>query len=214
MTQPYAAGGLLSNVDDLAAWNQALLAGRLIGRETLETAWTAHELPDGTSTGYGYGWSIGESHGRRMVHHDGDIDGFSADGVLFPEEGLLVTILTNSEVFERRPGPLTSRIAALALGRAHGKPKAISIDPELLDQYAGEYELEPGFTVRFFRDGDRFMSQGTGEPAVEIFPESETRFFLEVSDAKGEFVMDEAGKVTGYVLTLNGRTLHAKRIGN
>ena len=212
MTQPYAAGGLLSNVDDLAAWNEALLDGTLIRRETLEKAWTTHELPDGSATGYGYGWSVGELEGRRMVTHDGDINGFSSDGILFPEERMFVTILTNSEVFERRPNPLASRIAALALGVSSAEPRAISIDPELLDQYAGEYELAPGFTVRFFRDGDHFMSQGTGEPAVEIFPESETRFFLEISDAKGEFVRDEAGKVTGYVLSLNGRTLHAKRI--
>jgi CubicO group peptidase (beta-lactamase class C family) len=214
LTQPYAAGGLLSNVDDLATWNEALLSGRLIERETLEMAWTAFELPDGSSTGYGYGWSIADSDGRRMVAHDGDIDGFSSDGILCPEERMFVTILTNSGVFERRPGPLVSRIAALALGTAQGKPKAISIHPELLDQYAGEYELEPGFSIRFFRDGDRFMSQGTGEPAVEIFPESETRFFLEVSDAKGEFVRDETGNVTGCVLTLGERTLHLKRMAN
>lgn len=77
MTQPYAAGSLLSSVDDLAAWNQALLAGRLIERKTLETAWTAHRLKDGTSTGYGYGWSVGEFDGHRMITHDGDINGFA-----------------------------------------------------------------------------------------------------------------------------------------
>ncbi len=214
MTQPYAAGGLLSNVDDLASWNQALLGGRLVKRETLERAWMAHELPDGSSTGYGYGWSIGQREGRQVVHHDGDIDGFAAEGILFPEEGLFVTILTNSEVDERRPGPLASRIAALALGTPQAEPRAISIDPALLDQYAGEYELAPGFTVRFFREGTRFLSQGTGEPAVEIFPASETKFFSEASEATLEFVRDEAGKVTGYVLTMNGRTLHARRIGN
>jgi len=214
MTQPYAAGGLLSNLDDLAAWNQALLGNALIKRETLEKAWTAHELPDGSSTGYGYGWSIGEREGRRVVHHDGDIDGFAADGILFPEQRLFVAILTNSEVDERRPGRLASRIAALALGTPWAGPRAISIDPALLDEYAGEYELAPGFTVRFFREGTRFLSQGTGEPAVEIFPESETRFFSEISEATLEFVRDEAGTVTGYVLTLSGRTLHASRIGN
>lgn len=214
MAQPYAAGGLVSDVDDLAAWNRALLGGTLIARETLEKAWTAHVLPDGSSTGYGYGWSIGERAGRRTVHHDGDIDGFAADGILFPEQGLFVTILTNSDVHERRPNPLASRIAALALGTPPAERRTISIDPALLDEYAGEYELAPGFSVRFFREGSRFLSQGTGEPAVEIFPESETRFFTDTSEATLEFVRDEAGKVTGYVLNLNGRTLHASRIGN
>jgi len=213
MTQPYAAGSLLSNVDDLAAWNQALLAGMLIKRETLEKAWTAHKLKDGTSTGYGYGWSVGESYGCRIVTHNGDINGFVADGILFPEEKLFVSILTNSEVGGREPGPCVSRIAALALGKPYGEPKAISIDPKMFDEeYAGEYELAPGFTVTVFRDGTRFMSQGTGEPAFEIFAESETRFFLKVADGKVDFIKDETGKVTGIVLIQRGRTIPAKRI--
>jgi CubicO group peptidase (beta-lactamase class C family) len=212
MTQPYAAGSLLSNVDDLAAWNQALLEGRLIKRETLERAWTAYKLKDGTSTGYGYGWSIGESFGTRIIFHDGDINGFSSAGILFPEERLIIVLLSNREASEFRPDRIASRIAALVLGKSFSEPKAVSIDPEIFDQYVGEYELAPGFTVRIFRDGTRFMSQGTGEPAFEIFPETETRFFLKVGEGKAEFVKDEAGKVIEMVLTVRGRTIRAKRI--
>jgi len=212
MTQPYAAGSLLSNVDDLAAWNQALLAGRLIKRETLEKAWTAYKLKDGTLTGYGYGWSIGESFGTRVITHTGDINGFASSGILFPEETLFVALLTNREAGELRPDPIASRIAALALGKSSSEPKAVSIDPKIFDQYVGEYELAPGFTVRIFRDGTRFMSQGTGEPAFEIFPESETRFFLKAGEGKAEFVKDETGKVIEMVLILRGRTAKAKRI--
>jgi len=212
MTQPYAAGSLLSNVDDLAAWNQALLSGRLIKRETLEKAWTVCKLKDGTSTGYGYGWSIGESFGSRVITHDGDINGFASSGILFPEEKLFVALLTNSEAGELRPDPIASRIAALALGKSSSEPKAISIDPKIFDQYVGEYELAPGFTVRIFREGSRFMSQATGEPAFEIFPESKTRFFLKAGEGKGEFVKDETGKVIEMVLILRGRTVRAKRI--
>ncbi len=76
----------------------------------------------------------------------------------------------------------------------------------------GEYELAPGFTIRLFRDGRSLMSQGTGEPAVEILPESETRFFLKVADGKVEFVKDETGRVTGMLLLQKGRTVLARRI--
>jgi CubicO group peptidase (beta-lactamase class C family) len=213
MTQTYAAGSLLSSVDDLAAWNEALLAGKLIGRETLDKAWTAHRLKDGTTTGYGFGWSVGVSDGRRIITHDGDINGFSSEGYLIPEEKLFVTLLTNTEFDGREPRPRASRIAALALGKPDAEPKAVSIDAKMFDeQYAGEYELAPGFTVRLFRDGNRFMSQGTGEPAFEIFPESETSFFLKVADGKVGFLKDETGKVTGIVLIQGGRTIPAKRI--
>jgi hypothetical protein len=49
-------------------------------------------LTDGSSTGYGLGWSVGASDGDRFVTHDGDISGFTSDGILFPEEKLFVTI--------------------------------------------------------------------------------------------------------------------------
>ncbi len=66
--------------------------------------------------------------------------------------------------------------------------------------------------IKFFRRGDRFFTQATGQGAAEIFAESESRFFLKVVDGGVEFVKDAAGKVTGMVLTQNGQKLPAKRI--
>jgi D-alanyl-D-alanine carboxypeptidase len=213
MTQPYAAGSLLSTVDDLAAWNEALLAGKLIKRETLEKAWTDHKLKDGSATGYGYGWGVGAIDGKRMVSHSGGIPGFASDGILLPKERLQVILLTNSTLPARAPGRFTPTIAGLALGKPlPSERKAVAIDPKIFDQYAGEYELQPGFVIKFFRQGDKFMTQATGQGAIEIFPESETKFFLKVVDGQVEFVKDAAGKVTGMTLTQNGRALPAKRI--
>ena len=310
MTQPYAAGSLLTNVDDLAVWNDALLSGRLIKRESLERAWTPFKLKDGTSTGYGYGWTIGEYAGHRMIRHGGGIHGFTSDGILFPEDKLFVTVLTNSMIAARTPDKFSLRIAALALGKPIVEPKAVnipekdlaplagvyvnawkeeflvrvdgarveisgaeigrtvvvplspdifflegssarvefkrdtkgkplevvfsagygpvmrfartdkplpveqkpvSIDSRIFDQYAGEYEMAPGFIIKVFRDGARFMIQAPGQPALEIFAETETKFFLKVVDAQAEFIKDAAGKVTEMVFTQAGQQMKAKR---
>ncbi|MCX6560785.1 MAG: serine hydrolase [Candidatus Aminicenantes bacterium] len=213
MTQPYAAGSLLSNVDDLAAWNDALLAGKLIKRETLEKAWTPYKLKDGSSSGYGYGWSIGDYEGHRMIRHGGGINGFSTDGILFPEDKLFVTLLTNSAIPARAPEPYGMKIAAIALGKPMPETRtAITVDPKIFDPYVGEYELAPGFSIKFFRQGAKFMTQASGQAAFEIFPESETKFFLKVVDGQVEFVKDAAGKVTGMVLTQNGRKMPGQRL--
>jgi D-alanyl-D-alanine carboxypeptidase len=212
MTLPYAAGSLLSTVDDLAAWNEALPAGKLIKRETLEKAWTDYKLKDGSATGYGYGWMIGTFEGRRLITHGGGINGFMSDGLLLPEERLIVVILTNSTLPARAPGVFTAKIAGAALGKPIVEPKEVKIDPKIFDQYAGKYELQPGFLISFFRAGDRFMTQATGQGAAEIFAESETKFFLKVVDGSVEFVKDASGKVTGMVLTQGGRSMPAKRI--
>ena len=311
MALPFSAGSLLSNVDDLAVWNAALLAGKLIRRETLARAWTSYKLADGSSTGYGYGWGVSEYEGHRMIAHGGAIPGFTADGILFPDDKLFVTLLTNSTVGKRAPAPNNFRAAALALAKPYKEPAAVAmpekdlallagvyanawkeeflvrvdggkvtiagpeiprgeiyplsaslffiknsrtrvefarnakgepvevtlkpefgaplrfartakplpaerrsivLDPKIFDQYVGEYEIAPGFSIKFYRDGAKFMTQATGQAVIEIFAESETKFFLKVVDAQTEFVKDAAGKVTGLVLTQNGRQTPGKKI--
>jgi hypothetical protein len=66
--------------------------------------------------------------------------------------------------------------------------------------------------MRVFREGDKFMTQATGQPAFEIFPESETTFYPRAFVAKLTFVKDANGKVTGIRIDQNGRVTNGKRI--
>lgn len=90
--------------------------------------------------------------------------------------------------------------------------KTVVVDPALLDSYAGEYELQPGFTITFAREGDRFFTQATGQAKFELFAESTTKFFLKVVEAQVEFIADEAGKFNKMILYQGGRAMEAKRI--
>ena len=88
-----------------------------------------------------------------------------------------------------------------------GERKEVKVDPSLYDAYAGTYELSPAFAITVTREGDHLFAQATGQPKFEIFPESETRFFLKVVDAQVEFVRGPDGKVASLILHQNGRTL-------
>ena len=85
------------------------------------------------------------------------------------------------------------------------------VDPKLYDEYVGKYELTPTFALTVTREGDRLITQATGQGKVEIFPESETEFFLKVTDAQITFVKED-GKVTHLILHQNGRDTKAKRV--
>jgi D-alanyl-D-alanine carboxypeptidase len=85
------------------------------------------------------------------------------------------------------------------------------VDPALYDAYAGEYELSPGFILTVTREGDRLMTQATGQQKVEVFPSSETEFFLKVVDAQISFVRGPGGTVDQLVLHQGGRDMPAKR---
>jgi len=201
LTQPYAAGSLLSSVDDLAAWNSALLAGKLIKRETLELAWTPFNLADGTSTNYGYGWGVSAHEGRRMIEHGGGIPGFTSYGILFPEDKLCVIMLTNSIVPGRAPGPFAFKAAALALAKPYQEPKAADVPAAELAPLAGVYanKWNERFTVRV--TGTTVTISAPGISPTAVFPLSRDLFFLKDARARVEFTRDAGGRPVEVRLT-------------
>ena len=88
----------------------------------------------------------------------------------------------------------------------------VVVDPKVFDTYVGEYEVGPGVVLRVFREGDKFLTQATGQGVFEIFPESETVFYPRAFVAKLTFVKDADGKVTGIRVDQNGRVTLGKRI--
>ncbi len=89
---------------------------------------------------------------------------------------------------------------------------AVTVDAKVFDTYVGEYELAPGFVLRVFREGEKFLSQATGQQVIEIFPESETTFAPRVINAKLTFLKDASGTVTGVRLDQGGREINGKKI--
>ncbi len=310
MTQPYAAGSLMSTVDDLAKWDAALAAGRVINADSLGKIFTSYALTSGNDSSYGYGWSIGRYEGRAVQEHGGGIHGFRSYVLRIPSDGVYVAVLSNLAGAGASPELLARKAAAIAIGKplvnpaavaltadqldayvgryrtvagthhavtregtrlfvepAGGErlevfpaggdvffekdgfvrlrferdvggqtarlivdnwgprpaavrdttpeppaPTAIEIDPATLQAYEGEYELAPGFVLAVTLEGNRLMTQATGQSKVEIFASSPTEFFLKVVNAQITFVKDASGAVTGLILHQGGRDMPAKKI--
>lgn len=306
MTLPYAAGSIMSTVDDLYKWNRALHSYKLVKKETLDMAHTPYKLSDGMSTGYGYGWSLSELQGSSTIEHGGGINGYLSYAVYVPDEDVFVALLSNSN--GQAPEFSSLRMAAIAVGKPlntieiqlgeeamkeyigiyaddkgfersitmedgslyaarEGGPKRkliaaekdqflyensftklkfarngsgiiisatlnergaitelkksdkplesrkeITLAEAVLDRYVGEYQLAPGFTITFTREGNRLFTQATGQQRFEVFAQSETKFFLKVVDAQVEFVTGPDGKVNAIILYQGGNQTEGKRI--
>jgi CubicO group peptidase (beta-lactamase class C family) len=78
--------------------------------------------------------------------------------------------------------------------------KQVAIDPRILDNYVGSYELAPNFILTVTREGDHLFTQATGQEKIEVFPESDHDFFLKVVDAQITFETDSQGRATGLVM--------------
>jgi hypothetical protein len=121
-----------------------------------------------------------------------------------------VVALTN--LAGQDPGTIVRRVAGLYNPELQPvERKSIKLDAKVFDPYVGDYQLSPSVNISVSREGDKFYAQVTGQPKVEIFAESETKFFLRVVDAQITFVKDEKGQVTHLVLNQNGE-IEAKKI--
>ncbi|MEM8484897.1 MAG: serine hydrolase [Bacteroidota bacterium] len=88
----------------------------------------------------------------------------------------------------------------------------IEVAPEILASYVGTYEINPGFELTITLEGAQLYAQATGQPRLEIFAQSEVRFFLKVVQAELEFRVAEDGIADQVTLYQGGREAPAKRV--
>lgn len=114
MSQPGAGGALLSTGGELVRWSLALAEGKIVSAESYAAMTTPAVLNSGEATNYGFGLGIGVFEGRPTVFHGGGIPGFNSDMMHFPDEGVVVAVISNSASY--RASGLARRIARMALG--------------------------------------------------------------------------------------------------
>lgn len=93
----WAGGGYLSTARDLVTYGMAYLGGDFLSPETMELLFTPQTMADGTAAPYGIGWRIDREGVPPAVYHTGGAVGASAILLLYPEERVAVSVLTNLE---------------------------------------------------------------------------------------------------------------------
>ncbi len=195
MTQPGAAGGLLSTVDDLAKWDAAVSSGRLLKPESWQRIFTPYRLKSGRSTGYGFGWQIGTFNGKPVYEHGGGIHGFSTYVIRLPQDHVYVAVLTNNS--GGNAGGLARKLAALASGAPLVNPKAITLAPGSFAEYAGVYQFDEDVKIFIRSTGAGLSLQVQGGGTSVLLPMAPDKFFVTDSFNRYTFERNAAGKVTG-----------------
>jgi len=193
MTQPYAAGSLMSTVGDLYQWNMAVHQHRLVSASSLAKAQTDHKLNNGDPIGYGYGWGISNIQGARSIEHSGGIFGYVSNGLYLPEEDLYVVILSNND--GKNVGEVSSRMAAIAIGRPYPSDfPAIEVPANELSQYTGVYRFEDEAERTITLEGNSLYSQRTGSAnRFKLVPYASGKFYYENDLAGIEFIPEGDG---------------------
>jgi hypothetical protein len=164
---------------------------------------------------YAYGWSVTELSNHKRISHSGGINGFGANISRYVNDDVCVVVLSN---FEYAPiGQISKDLAAIVFEEEYELPKermAVEVDPKIYDAYVGEYQLDTNFILTITKEDNRLFAQaiGQGQPKIEIFPESETEFFVKVINAQITFIKNDKGIVTELILHQNGKDHPAKKI--
>jgi len=117
----YGDGEVYSTAADLIKWDQALYASKLISPADVDEMFTSGRLSSGKETGYGYGWSVGNRGGRKVVNHGGGWVGFRTwiDRELQGRQ--LLVILTNHT--SRSLGVVRRGVLSIIEGKKPRLPK-------------------------------------------------------------------------------------------
>ena len=90
--------------------------------------------------------------------------------------------------------------------------KEVVVSEDILETYIGRYELNPGFILTISKEGNQMKAQATGQSMLDIFPKSNTVFYLKVVVAQITFNKNKKGKVESLTLFQNGREMIGKRL--
>jgi CubicO group peptidase (beta-lactamase class C family) len=90
--------------------------------------------------------------------------------------------------------------------------KEIQLDEDVLNEYVGSYELQPGFNMVFSVRDNKLYGAATGQGEVHLFAEEKDKFFLKVVVADIHFTRNGEGKVESLTLFQNGQEMLGKKV--
>jgi len=198
MTQPHAAGALVSTVDDLLRWNRALHEGRVL--ESGDYRQMITPVGKAADEHYGFGIVHGTLRGADLLQHGGGIFGFSTYLLYLAGSDTTVAVLHNADADpdgSMPPSDLARRMAAYTIGNPYPEEKAISIDAATLASYEGVYRVDAE-TARVLRVVDGHLTaQRTGGQRARLVPIAKDAFVYENRLTRFEIERAGAGAITG-----------------
>ncbi len=206
------SGAFLSTVMDLAKWEEALAAQKVLKQSMLDQMWTPVKLNDGKTEQYGFGWQLDDVRGHKLVNHGGSLPGFRAQFARFVDDKVTVIVLTNGD--NANAFSIARGVADLYIPGLLPVHNLARVDPKVLDAYAGQYQPNSSLVLTIAREGNQLtIQQGTNPEKTELLPESQTDFFMiDQPYTTFSFVKDETGQMF-LVRKVNGREeARAKKI--
>jgi serine-type D-Ala-D-Ala carboxypeptidase/endopeptidase len=200
------AGALRSSANDMLTFLEAFLGYKETPLAPAMKAMLEVRRPMGnTKFEIGLAWQIFGG----TAWHSGGTGGFTSAVICDTKARTGVVVLSNASGagVDDIGFHLLNPKVPLAIPEPPKERTEIHLDPKLLDNYTGRYQLKPNVIIEITRDGDRLFSQpvmatqpGISMPKLELFAEGEKNFFHKTVNAQISFETGPDGRATGLVI--------------
>ena len=186
----YAAGAVASTLKDMSRWHQGLISGKIISAENYQLMTTKTRLNNGETVNYGFGFDVYPISNQPSYSHQGQVPGFMAWSIYFPQSDLFATAFSNNDSVH--PGPALLDLIARQL---HLSPAPITNERNaerakaLIGKYQGADETVMTIT---FDNGQLYAKSGKGETRTLVLRENNsfsyecTEDYFELRDVLGK----------------------------
>lgn len=206
MSVPYSAGGLYSTVNDLYGWDRALYTEKILPKAAIEKVFTPSEGD------YADGWYVGRLFDHKILKDTGGINGFASYIARYPDDDACIIVLAN---LQTAPSERIGKgLAAILFGQPYDVPKVhttVKVPFSVITQYLGNYKTGT-LEVEVTNQDGRLFWEPKGQGRAELFPESETTFFMKVTDAEVTFVKADGPKPALMVVHQDGHDIKLRRV--
>ncbi len=214
-SEPNMAASLHVDAKNYAKFLIAYVQGRGLKEATAKDMLRPQgPIPEERKSSFGLGVGIRETPQGLNFGHGGRNTGFTSLSLMYKELGIGYVFLVNNDDASKMESILNAYLFTGKSGLKNAKlvaHKLAKVDPTVYDQYVGKYEINHEMILTVSRDGDKLIAQPTGDAPIELYPESDTVFFLKPNtDATVTFVKTADGTISHFVLTRDGHTTNAK----
>jgi len=220
-----AAAGLWTTATDLVRFAIEVQESAVGESNRVLSRTTVQEMLSPVGVGaYAVGFSISRIGEGWYFSHGGSNWGFRATLMAHKVKGYGLAIMANADQGGAVMGELSRRIQRAYEWDSVAEPvrrgfetvperTEVDVDVSVLETFVGEYELEPGFSIVVTVEDGLIYVEPTGQGKIQIYAESETKFFLKVVNAQVTFTKGDTGEVTGMILHQGGANRTAPKVG-
>lgn len=203
----YGDGNVSSTASDLLKWDQALRAGKLISKESMNEIYAPTILPDKTSTNYGYGWFVkSEKEKGVSVYHGGGFPGYKTYIERQLDSNKTLIALGNSDDTSIPAYNIFEILSDKQVTKMYRKQ--IEVNADIVATYAGMYrdrsDEKMVINLSALKNALIFNSSKHQNWNLRLFPERANYFFSKVTNIQIEFSRSDAGE-TGLKLYQDGK---------